>query len=181
MGKTENGAVWLDPTKTSPYEFFQYWRNIGDKDVEKCLALLTFLPMDEVRRLGALEGSEINKAKEVLAFELTKIVHNEEDAIKAQTAAKALFGKGALDGSVPTTELPATDFAEGMEILTLLTTVGLAPSRAEARRLVQQGGVKVADQKITTIEHKVTIANFNDEKEVLIQKGKKVFHNIKLV
>ena len=179
MGKTANGAVWLDPEKTSPYEFYQYWRNIGDKDVPKCLALLTFLPMDEVRRLSALEGSEINKAKEVLAYELTKIVHNEEEAIKAQTAARALFGGGANGGSIPTTELSKSEFTDGMDILTLLTTVKLAPSRAEGRRLVQQGGIKVNEVKVDTIERKITLDDFNDG-EILIQKGKKNFHKVKL-
>lgn len=179
MGKTVSGAVWLDPEKTTPYEFYQYWRNIGDKDVEKCLALLTFLPMDEVRRLGALQGSEINQAKEVLAFELTNIVHGEEEATKAQEAARALFGKGAVAGSVPTTELSAADFAEGMDILTLLTTTGVVPSRSEGRRAVQQGGVKVADQAITDVDFKVTENLFTDGK-LLLQKGKKVFHNVVL-
>ncbi len=177
MGKTENGAVWLDSTKTSPYEFYQYWRNIGDKDVAKCLALLTFLPMDEVNRLGALEGSEINHAKEVLAFELTKIVHNEEEAAKAQDAAKSLFGKGAAGGSVPTTEIDLSQWEDGMDILALLTITGLAPSRAEARRLVQQGGIRVADKKVDSIDHKVTLADFSNN-ALLIQKGKKVFHNV---
>lgn len=179
MGKTVGGAVWLDPEKTSPYEFYQYWRNIGDKDVEKCLALLTFLPMDEVRRLGALEGSEINKAKEVLAFELTKIVHGEQEAQKAQEAARALFGKGAVAGSAPETKIPAADFAEGMDILTLLTTIGIVPSRSEARRAVQQGGVKVAEQPITDIDFKITTDLFTDG-TLLVQKGKKTFHNIVL-
>lgn len=179
MGKTVSGAVWLDPEKTTPYEFYQYWRNIGDKDVEKCLALLTFLPMDEVRRLGALQGSEINQAKEVLAFELTQIVHGEEEATKAQEAARALFGKGAVAGSVPTTELSSADFAEGMDILTLLTATGVVPSRSEGRRAVQQGGVKVADQAITDIDFKVTESLFTDGK-LLLQKGKKVFHNVVL-
>lgn len=179
MGKTVSGAVWLDPEKTTPYEFYQYWRNIGDKDVEKCLALLTFLPMDEVRRLGALPGSEINQAKEVLAFELTKIVHGEEEATKAQEAARALFGKGAVAGSVPTTELSSADFNEGMDILTLLTTTGVVPSRSEGRRAVQQGGVKVADQAITDVDFKVTENLFTDGK-LLLQKGKKVFHNVVL-
>lgn len=177
MGKTVGGAVWLDPTKTTPYEFYQYWRNVGDQDVEKCLALLTFLPMDEVRSLGALEGSEINKAKETLAFELTKIVHGEEEATKAQEAARALFGKGTVAGSVPTTELPASDFADGMDILTLLTTTGMVPSRSEARRAVQQGGVKVADNAVADIEFKVTANLFTDGK-LLVQKGKKIFHNV---
>lgn len=179
MGKTVSGAVWLDPEKTSPYEFYQYWRNVGDKDVEKCLALLTFLPMDEVRRLGALEGSEINKAKEVLAFELTKIVHGEEEATKAQEAARALFGKGSAAGSAPTTELPAADFAEGMDILTLLTTIGVVPSRSEGRRAVQQGGVKVAEKPVTDVDFKVTADLFTDGK-LLVQKGKKTFHNVVL-
>lgn len=179
MGKTVGGAVWLDPEKTTPYDFYQYWRNIGDKDVEKCLALLTFLPMDEVRRLGALQDSEINKAKEVLAFELTKIVHGEGEATKAQEAARALFGKGAVAGSVPTTELPAADFAEGMDIITLLTTTGVVPSRSEGRRAIQQGGVKVADLAIADVEFKVTTNLFTDGK-LLLQKGKKTFHNVVL-
>lgn len=179
MGKTVGGAVWLDPAKTSPYEFYQYWRNVGDKDVEKCLALLTFLPMDEVRRLGALEGSEINKAKEILAFELTKIVHGEAEAQKAQEAARALFGKGAVAGSAPETKIPATDFAEGMDILTLLTTIKVVPSRSEARRAVQQGGVKVAEKPVTDIDFKITTDLFTDG-TLLVQKGKKTFHNVVL-
>lgn len=179
MGKTVGGAVWLDPEKTTPYEFYQYWRNVGDKDVEKCLALLTFLPMEEVRRLGALQDSEINKAKEVLAFELTKIVHGETEATKAQEAAHALFEKGAFAGSVPTTELTAGDFVEGMDILTLLTTIGIVPSRSEARRAVQQGGVKIAEQPVTDIEFKITEKLFTDG-SLLVQKGKKAFHNIVL-
>ncbi|MFV0313698.1 MAG: tyrosine--tRNA ligase [Anaerotignum sp.] len=179
MGKTVSGAVWLDPEKTSPYEFYQYWRNIGDKDVEKCLGLLTFLPMDEVRRLGALEGSEINKAKEVLAFELTKIVHGETEATKAQEAAHALFGKGTVAGSVPTTELPTADFADGMDILTLLTTIGVVPSRSEGRRAVEQGGIKVAEQPVTSLDFKITISLFTDGK-LLVQKGKKTYHNVVL-
>ncbi len=177
MGKTVGGAVWLDPDKTSPYDFFQYWRNVGDADVEKCLGLLTFLPMDEVRRLGALEGSQINQAKEILAFELTKIVHGEEEATKAKEAAKALFSGGALAGSVPTTELETALFEEGMDILTLLTTTKLVPSRSEARRAVQQGGVKLADEPVKDIEFKVTTKLFTDG-SLLIQKGKKAFHNV---
>lgn len=180
MGKTEKGAVWLDPEKTSPYEFYQYWRNIGDKDVEKCLALLTFLPMEEVRRLGALEGSEINKAKEVLAFELTKIVHNEEEATKAQQAARALFEGGAAGGSIPETEISTTDFGDGMDILSMLTTVGLCSSRAEGRRLVQQGGLKMNDAKVESFDLNVTKDDFNDG-IIMLQKGKKVFHQVKLV
>ncbi len=180
MGKTVGGAVWLDPEKTTPYEFYQYWRNIGDKDVEKCLGLLTFLPMDEVRRLGALEGSEINRAKEVLAFELTKIVHGEEEAEKAQTAARALFGGGQAGGSIPTTEIPSAEFAEGMDIITLLTKASLIPSRGEGRRLIQQGGIKLADKKAEAFDYVVTEKDFTDG-ELMIQKGKKVYHKIKLV
>lgn len=178
MGKTVGGAVWLDPEKTSPYDFYQYWRNVGDKDVEKCLALLTFLPMDEVRRLGALPGSEINQAKEVLAFELTKIVHGEEEAAKAQEAARALFGKGAATSAAPSTEFPAADFAgEGMDILSLLTAINVVPSRSEARRAVQQGGVKVAEKPVDDVDFKVTADLFTDGK-LLVQKGKKTFHNV---
>ena len=180
MGKTEGGAVWLDPEKTTPYEFYQYWRNVGDKDVEKCLALLTFLPMDEVRRLGALEGSEINKAKEILAFEVTKIIHGEEEAKKAQDAARALFAGGAEGGSIPTTEIPASKFGDGMDILTLLSECGLIASKSEGRRLVQQNGLKLNDEKVTAFDYIVTSNDIKDGK-IKIQKGKKVFHHVKLV
>ena len=180
MGKTEKGAVWLDPEKTSPYEFYQYWRNIGDADVPKCLALLTFLPMDEVRRLSALEGSEINKAKEILAFELTKIVHGEEEAAKAQTAARALFSGGAHGGSIPTTEVSASELESGMDILSLLQKAELIASRGEGRRLIQQGGIKLSDQKIESFDYIVTKDNFQDN-SLMIQKGKKVFHKINLI
>ena len=180
MGKTEGGAVWLDPEKTTPYEFYQYWRNVGDKDVEKCLALLTFLPMDEVRRLGALEGSEINKAKEILAFEVTKIIHGEEEAKKAQDAARALFAGGAEGGSIPTTEIPASKFGDGMDILTLLSECGLIASKSEGRRLVQQKGLKLNDEKVTAFDYIVTSNDIKDGK-IKIQKGKKVFHHVKLV
>ena len=179
MGKTEKGAVWLDPEKTSPYEFYQYWRNVGDKDVEKCLRLLTFLPMDEVRRLGTLEGSEINKAKEVLAYELTKIVHGEEEAKKADVAAKALFMGGNAGGSIPTTEVKAENL-ENMDILSALVLTKLTPSRSEARRAVQQGGVKLNDEKVDNIELKITEDLFKDG-IVTLQRGKKSFHRLKLV
>ncbi|WP_341877059.1 tyrosine--tRNA ligase [Defluviitalea saccharophila] len=180
MGKTEKGAIWLDPEKTSPYDFYQYWRNVADADVKKCLSLLTFLPMEEVNRLSALEGAEINKAKEVLAFEVTKIVHGEEEAKKAETAAKALFAGGAQGGSIPTTEISKEEFKEGIDILTLLQKTGLAPSRSEGRRLIQQGGIKVQDQKITDIDYLVTENDFSDN-TVMIQKGKKVFHRVQLI
>ena len=180
MGKTEKGAVWLDPEKTSPYEFYQYWRNIGDADVPKCLALLTFLPMDEVRRLSALEGSEINKSKEILAFELTKIVHSEEEATKAQTAARALFSGGAHGGSIPTTEVPASELESGMDILSLLQKAELIASRGEGRRLIQQGGIKLSDKKIESFDYAVTKDDFQDN-SLMIQKGKKVFHKINII
>ena len=177
MGKTEGGAVWLDAEKTSPYEFYQYWPNVGDKDVEKCLALLTFLPMDEVRRLGALKDSEINKAKEVLAFEVTKIVHGEEEAVKAQEAARALFSGGAEGGSIPTTEIPAAEFGDGMDILTLLTKTGLISSRSEGRRLIQQNGVKLNDEKVDSFDLKVDLS-YVKEGKIKLQKGKKIFHYV---
>lgn len=180
MGKTASGAVWLDPEKTSPYDFYQYWRNVDDADVEKCLALLTFLPMEEVRRLGALEGAEINRAKEVLAYEVTKLVHGEEEAKKADDAAKALFGKGSMTDSIPFTEIPKVDLADGIEINTLLERAGLVPSRSEGRRLIQQGGVTIDEVKITNPQHLIKEAHFHDD-TIMIKKGKKVYHQIRLV
>lgn len=180
MGKTEKGAVWLDPNKTSPYEFYQYWRNIADADVKRCLSLLTYLPMDEVTRLASLEGAEINKAKEVLAYEITNIVHGEEEAKKAQDAAKALFQGGAQEGSIPTTEITANELGEGMDILTLLQKTSLIPSRSEGRRLVTQGGIKLDGESVKGIEHTITTESFNDN-VLMIQKGKKVFHRVTLV
>jgi tyrosyl-tRNA synthetase len=180
MGKTEAGAVWLDPEKTSPYDFYQYWRNVDDKDVEKCLALLTFLPMEEVKCLGALEGSEINKAKEVLAYEVTKLVHGETEALNAQKAAQALFGVGKEEGSIPTTEMEGSRFEEGIEILTLLQEAGLIPSKSEGRRLIQQGGITLADNKVDDFNLVVTKEHFTDGK-LMIRKGKKVYHLIKLI
>ena len=179
MGKTQKGAVWLDPKKTTPYEFYQYWRNVADSDVEKCLSLLTFLPMDEIKKLGSLEGSEINKAKEILAYEVTNIVHGEEEAKKAMEASKALFAGGASGGSIPTTNMDKDPFENGINILDTLVTLKLAPSKSEARRLVTQGGIKVNDVKIDSIEHKITLNDFTENK-LLIQKGKKVFHQIEL-
>ncbi|MBS5794459.1 MAG: tyrosine--tRNA ligase [Clostridiales bacterium] len=179
MGKTQKGAVWLDPKKTTPYEFYQYWRNVADSDVEKCLSLLTFLPMDEIKKLGSLEGSEINKAKEILAYEVTNIVHGEEEAKKAMEASKALFAGGASGGSIPTTNMDKDTFENGINILDALVTLKLAPSKSEARRLVTQGGIKVNDVKIDSIEHKITL-NYFTENKLLIQKGKKVFHQIEL-
>ena len=178
MGKTEKGAVWLDPAKTSPYEFYQYWRNIEDVKVKECLGLLTFLPMEEVNSLGALEGAEINKAKEVLAFEITKIIHGEEEAVKAQEATKALFGGGAK-AEVPSTDLDKSLFEKGINLLDLLSEAGLAPSRSEARRNVQQGGVRINDIQEKDIERLITLGDFNEEGELMIRKGKKVHMMIK--
>lgn len=180
MGKTEKGAVWLDPAKTTPYEFYQYWRNIEDVKVKECLGLLTFLPMEEVNRLGALEGAEINKAKEVLAYEITKIIHGEEEANKAQVATKALFSGGAK-AEVPTTEIAKSVIEEGINILDLLLEAKLVPSRSEGRRNVQQGGVRINDVQEKNIERIITIADFNEDGEMMIRKGKKVHQQIKLI
>ena len=180
MGKTMKGAVWLDPAKTSPYEFYQYWRNIEDVKVEECLGLLTFLPMEEVRRLGALKDAEINHAKEVLAYEITKIVHGEEEAEKARDAARALFVKGADTENMPTTVYTREELEAGKDILTLLVDSKLAPTRSEARRLVQQGGVTVNDVKATDVYQSFTTADFNEDGALILKKGKKGFHKIKL-
>lgn len=180
MGKTEKGAVWLDPTKTSPYEFYQYWRNIEDVKVKECLGLLTFLPMEEVNRLGALEGAEINKAKEVLAFEITKIIHGEDQAVKAQEATKALFSGGAK-AEVPSTELSKDLFTDGINLLDLLLEAKLVPTKSEGRRNVQQGGVRVNDVQEKDIARLITMDDFNGDGELMIRKGKKVHMLIKAV
>lgn len=181
MGKTQAGALWLDPEKVSPYDFYQYWRNVDDRDVEKCLKLLTFLPMNEIKRLSSLEGAQINKAKEVLAFELTKMIHNEEEAKKAQDAAKALFRDGADMSSVPQTEIDAKNLGDGMGILELLMLTGLISSKSEGRRLVQQGGIYVADRRVESIDIKITLSDFDDDRSLLLRKGKKVYHMVKLL
>jgi len=180
MGKTEKGALWLDRNKTTPYEFYQYWRNIDDADVEKCLALLTFLPMDEVRRLGALEGSEINKAKEILAFEVTKLIHTEEDAVNAQEAARALFGGGADSENIPTTELTKAELGERISVIDIMLKAGLIKSKSEGRRLIDQSGVAVNDVILDDIGTAVTEKDFEDGK-LMIKKGKKTYHRIKLI
>jgi tyrosyl-tRNA synthetase len=176
MGKTMKGAVWLDPNKTSPYEFYQYWRNIEDVKVEECLALLTFLPMDEVRRLGALKDAEINYAKEVLAFEITKIVHGEEEAAKAQEAARALFGGGAKSEDIPTTSYPASRFDEGIDLITLMCDAKLASSRSDARRTIEQGGVTVNNIKVTDFAKVFTSGDLDSDGALLVRKGKKAYH-----
>ena len=180
MGKTQKGAVWLDPNKTSPFEFYQYWRNVADADVLKCLRMLTFLPLEQIDEMDSWEGSKLNEAKEILAFELTELVHGKEEAEKAQQAAKALFGGGAMGGSVPTTEISKADFGDGLQIIELLEKCGLIPSRGEGRRLVQQGGVKVKEEKVPSIDFVVTPDMFEND-VIMIQKGKKVFHQVKFV
>lgn len=179
MGKTANGAVWLDANKTTPYEFYQYWRNVDDADVEKCLALLTFLPMEEVHRLGALEGAEINQAKEILAYEVTNLVHGEAAAKEAQQAAKALFEGGAQAGSIPSTFFHLADFQNGMEVLALLKSTGLISSTSEGRRLIEQGGIMIQGEKITDVKHIILLDAFENN-QLMIKKGKKVFHLVSL-
>ncbi len=181
MGKTEAGAIWLDPELTSPYDFYQYWRNVEDSNVERLLRLLTFLPMDEVRRLGALEGADINHAKEVLAYEITKNVHGLEAAEEAQKAARALFGGTRDAESIPTTEIPLAEFGEGMDLISLLTRINLVNTRSEGRRLILQGGVYVADRQTKQIDYMVSQQDFDDEGHLLVRKGKKVYHRVKLV
>jgi len=177
MGKTEKGALWLDPNKCSPFDFYQYWRNVDDKDVEKCLGLLTFLPMDEVRRLGALEGSEINEAKKVLAFEVTKLVHGEEEAQKAAEAALALFAGGMNAANVPTFEISAADLANDARVTTMLVLSGLCKSQSDARNQIKAGAVTLADEKVTDMMATIDAAMFGEE-GVMLQKGKKGFRRL---
>ncbi len=179
MGKTESGTIWLDPNKTPPYDLYQYMRNVDDRDVEKFLALLTFLPMDEVRRLGDLKDAEINKAKEVLAFEVTKLIHGEIEAIKAQNAARALFSGGVDADSIPSTEMDKNIFIEGIGILELLKTLELTKSNGEGRRLVEQGGIVIDDVKIDAADKIITAEDFKDGK-ILIRKGKKIYHQVRI-
>lgn len=177
MGKTEKGAVWLDPEKTSPYEFYQYWRNVSDDDVIKCLKMLTFVPVEEIEEMEkTMQGAEFNKAKELLAYELTKLVHGEEEAKKADEAAKQIFvSGGASAADVPTTEISADDFTDGkIGLLSLLVKCGLCSSNGDARRLVQQGGISIDDKKILDPKTMIVIEDF-----VVIKKGKKVFHKAK--
>ena len=176
MGKTQSGAVWLSAEKTSPYDFYQYWRNVDDADVIKCLKMLTFLPLEQIDELAKLEGSDINKAKEILAYELTEMIHGKEEADKAQEAARALFGSKQNTDNMPSTALTADDFADGeIAILDLLSKCGLIPSKKEGRRLIEQGGISVDDEKITDVYAKVPKTAF-DKGHVIIKKGKKTFH-----
>ena len=175
MGKTAGNAVWLDPNKTSPFEFYQYWRNVGDQDVMKCIRMLTFLPLEQIDEMDKWQGSELNRAKEILAFELTKLVHGEEEALKAEGAAKALFGAGSSDENMPTTELEESELTDGkIAILDLMLACGLIPSKGEGRRLVQQGGVTIDDEKVSSID--VCVTSKQLKTGVKIRKGKKVFH-----
>lgn len=181
MGKTEKGAVWLDPEKTTPFDFYQYWRNIGDADVIKCLKILTFLPLSEINELAKLEGGELNKAKEVLAFEVTKLIHGEQEALKAQEGAHALFGSGEDTDNMPSTDITAADFADGeIGVLDLLVLTKLAPSKGEGRRLIDQGGISVDNEKILSSAEKLSLNHF-EKKYAVIKKGKKVFHKVNLV
>ena len=175
MGKTASGAVWLDPNKTSPFEFFQYWRNVGDADVLKCIRMLTFLPLEQINEMDKWEGSQLNEAKEILAYELTSLVHGEEEANKARTASHALFAGGSDDSNMPTTELNADQLTDGaIGILDLMMACGLTASKGEARRLVQQGGVSIDGEKVAGIDVKVTEDQLKNS--IKIRKGKKVFH-----
>lgn len=179
MGKTQSGAVWLDPKKTSPFDFYQYWRNVGDDDVLKCIRMLTFLPLEEIDQMNAWEGAQLNTAKEILAFELTKLVHGEEEAAKAQESARALFSSGNAQ-NMPTTQLEAEDFTDGnIDILTLLIKSGLVPSKSEARRSVEQGGVSVDGEKITDLKTIFATSKFEGE-GIVLKKGKKNFRKVTL-
>ena len=179
MGKTEAGALWLDPAKTSPYQFYQYWRNVDDKDVEKCLALLTFLPMDEVRRLGALKDAEINEAKKVLAYEVTKLVHGEEEAQKAVEASSSLFGSGASSENMPTLEVTEEELAQDARISTLLVRSGMCTSQSDARKQIQQNAVSLNDEKVTDPAACIS-ADLLKKDSALLKKGKKSFYRIVL-
>ena len=177
LGKTAKGAVWLDPEKTSPYEFFQYWRNVDDADVLKCIRMLTFLPLEEIDKMNDWEGSQLNKAKEILAYELTALVHGKEEAEKAMSAAKAIFVSGGDSDNMPSTQLAAEDFTDGaMGVLSLMVRCGLCKSNGEARRLIEQGGVAINEVKVTDTKATVTDADFGDKGYLVIKKGKKVFH-----
>ena len=178
MGKTQSGAVWLDPNKTTPFEFFQYWRNVSDADVLKCIRMLTFLPLEEIDKMESLEGAQLNEAKEILAFELTKLVHGEEEATKAKEASHALFAGGANNANMPTVTVTAEDFPDGeLDIISVLVKAGLCDSRGDGRRNIQQGGVSVADEKVTDISTKYTLDDFKGD-GLIIRRGKKKFAKV---
>lgn len=177
MGKTASGAVWLDPNKTSPYDFYQYWRNVDDADVLKCIRMLTFLPLEQIEEMDAWEGAQLNRAKEILAYELTALVHGKEEADKAQDAAKSIFGGGQSSENMPTTALTDDDFQDGtIGVLTLLVKCGLAASNGEARKLVQGGGVSIDGEKVADFKMTLSVADFAEER--IIKKGKKTFHKV---
>lgn len=178
MGKTQSGAVWLDPNKTTPFEFFQYWRNVSDADVLKCIRMLTFLPLEEIDKMESWEGAQLNEAKEILAFELTKLVHGEDEATKAKEASHALFAGGANNANMPTVTVTAEDFPDGdLDIISVLVKAGLCDSRGDGRRNIQQGGVSVADEKVTDISTKYTLDDFKGE-GLIIRRGKKKFAKV---
>ena len=178
MGKTQSGAVWLDPNKTTPFEFFQYWRNVSDADVLKCIRMLTFLPLEEIDKMESWEGAQLNEAKEILAFELTKLVHGEEEATKAKEASHALFAGGANNANMPTVTVTSEDFPDGeLDIISVLVKAGLCDSRGDGRRNIQQGGVSVADEKVTDISTKYTLDDFKGE-GLIIRRGKKKFAKV---
>ena len=179
MGKTASGAVWLDPNKTSPYEFYQYWRNVGDADVLKCIRMLTFLPLEQIDEMDKWEGSQLNRAKEILAYELTALVHGEEEAKKAEESAKALFGGAGDSEHMPTTELTEADLTDGaIDIMTLLVKTGLCTTKSDARRNIQQGGISVDDVKVADISK--TFASDELKKGIIVKKGKKTFNKVVL-
>ena len=179
MGKTENGAVWLDPEKTSPYDFYQYWRNVDDADVIKCLKMLTFVPVEQIKEYEKLEGSQLNLIKELLAFEVTKLIHGEEEAVKSQNAAKALFGGGSDLTNMPSVEISDDDFEDGkVSIVKIMVKAEIAKSNGDAKKLIQQGGVSVNGEKITDMYASLTADDFNKDEDVILKKGKKVFYKI---
>jgi len=178
MGKTQSGAVWLNPEKTTPYEFYQYWRNVADADVLKCLRMLTFLPLEQIDEMDKWEGAKLNEAKEILAFELTKLVHNSEEAEKARETAKALFSTGGADINMPTTELVSADLTDGkIDIISLLVKSGLCPSRSDARRAIEQGGVEAAGEKVSGFDRSFSIDDMSGE-GLIIKRGKKNYNRI---
>ncbi|NLM74584.1 MAG: tyrosine--tRNA ligase [Clostridiaceae bacterium] len=177
MGKTAQGAVWLDPNKTSPYDFYQYWRNIDDADVIKCLKLLTFLPMEKINEMAEWKDAQINEAKKILAYEVTKIVHGEEEAEKAKNAAEALFGDGGSTENMPTVSVSSSDLEKGIPILDLLNDTGIIPSKSEGRRLIKQGGLTINNEKIESIDRIVTMDDLKDG-EIIVRRGKKSYHRI---
>lgn len=177
MGKTVNGAVWLDPNKTTPFEFYQYWRNVSDADVMKCLRMLTFIPLDEIAEIEKWEDNRINEKKELLAFELTKLVHGEEEAKNAQNAARSLFAGNGDDENIPSTEFTSSEVSEGLDIIGVLQKTNLVTSKSEARRLIEQGGILVNGNKVEDISAVITEDDF-EQGYVLIKKGKKVYHKL---